>query len=197
MITTMKRLLIFIAALFILWAVFGFPMPAHSQIVKRAILATCRYRIDSGYDLPDPHCTPGQADPRLVADLSKAKHLVDGIEANICAKDFRTGPWRKVSESEKKTACEMYGITSGCPGPGYEVDHLISLELGGNDSVANLWPQPLTQARIKDHRVEDVLPKLICSGKMSMVDAQKCISSNWVACAARIATVTPMSKRKR
>lgn len=55
----MRRLLLFMVALFILWAVFGFPMPAHSQIVKRAILATCRYRIDSGYDLPDPHCTPG------------------------------------------------------------------------------------------------------------------------------------------
>ena len=174
----MRRLLLFVVALFILWPAFGFPMPAHSQ--------TCHYGHDGAYLLPDPHCTPGQANPRLIADLSRNPHMVNGVEANICAKDFRTKPWRKVSESEKKTACEMYGITSGCPGPGYELDHLCSLEFGCSDSLSNLWPQPIKQARIKDHGTEDKLPKLICEGKISLKDAQTCIEGDWVTCAKRV-----------
>ena len=147
---------------------------------------SCHYGHDGKYLLPDPRCTPGDADARLVADLSGARHMVNGREANICAKDFRTGPWRKVSESKKKTGCDMYGISSGCPGPGYELDHLCSLELGCSDSIKNLWPQPIDQARIKDHGTEDLLPKLICSGRISLKDAQACIEGDWVKCAAKV-----------
>ncbi len=152
--------------------------PVHSQ--------TCHYGHDGAYLLPDPHCTPGQADSRLIADMSGKTHMVNGVEANICAKDFRTGPWRKVSESEKKKACEEYGITSGCPGPGYELDHLCSLEFGCSDSLLNLWPQPIKQARIKDHQVEDKLPKLVCKGKMTLKQAQDCMRGDWVTCAKRV-----------
>lgn len=146
----------------------------------------CRYKHDGKYLLPDPACTPGQANPDMVADIYGGKFLVNGAEANICAKDFRTGPWRKVSESEKKSACERYGITLGCPGPDYELDHLCSLEFGCSDSIENLWPQPIEQARIKDHQVEDKLPKLICGGRISLKDAQACVSGDWVQCAARV-----------
>jgi hypothetical protein len=68
-----------------------------------------------------------------------------------------------------------------------EGDHLISIEIGGcPDCLTNLWPQPMDQARIKDHQVEDVLPGLVCAGKMTLAEAQKCIAGDWVACAARI-----------
>jgi hypothetical protein len=44
----------------------------------------------------------------------------------------------------------------------------------------------MDQARVKDHQVEDVLPKLVCSGKMTLADAQHCIAADWVACAVGI-----------
>ena len=38
----------------------------------------------------------------------------------------------------------MYGIRGSHHGSAYEVDHLISLELGGSNEVANLWPEAAT-----------------------------------------------------
>jgi len=65
----------------------------------------------------------------------------------------------------------------------YEEDHLISLQLGGNPTdPRNLWPEPYVgaNARKKDV-VETGLKRLVCAGKMSLVDAQKAISTDWVA----------------
>lgn len=144
------------------------------------------YRHHGQYALPDAQATPGAVDARLVADPSGKAHMAGGAEANLCAKDFRTGPFRKVDESLKKKACAEYGIASGCPGPRWEIDHLISLEIGGSDDLANLWPQPIAEARVKDHGTEDPLPKLVCAGKISLKDAQTCIRRDWVACEARV-----------
>jgi hypothetical protein len=47
----------------------------------------------------------------------------------------------------------------------------------------------MDEARIKDHQVEDVLPKLICAGKMTLAAAQKCMATDWVACADRLKTL--------
>ena len=64
----------------------------------------------------------------------------------------------------------------------YEEDHLISLELGGSPtSPANLWPEPYAGkygARVKD-QLENKLKRLICSGRISLTEAQQAISSNW------------------
>lgn len=145
---------------------------------------TAHYGKSGSYKLPDPKVTPGATLPYIEADSSAKPHVVGGIEYNVCAKDFRTGPFRKVDESEKKKACEEYGAKN-CPGKNWEIDHLISLEIGGSDSIKNLWPQPIREARIKDHEVEDVLPKLVCSGKITLKQAQACISSDWVTCAKK------------
>ncbi len=58
--------------------------------------------------------------------------------------------------------------------PGMQHDHFISLELGGAPTDgANLWYQPLTQAR-KDDRVETLLHRLVCQPKsaLTLADAQ-------------------------
>lgn len=143
----------------------------------------------NGYALPDVAATPGVADPHAVADTSGAPHMVAGVERNVCAKDFRTGPIRKGIRNFaglKKKACAEYGVAR-CD-KSVEGDHLISIEIGGcSDCLTNLWPQPMAEARIKDHQVEDVLPKMVCAGKMSLADAQQCIAKDWTACAVRIA----------
>lgn len=60
----------------------------------------------------------------------------------------------------------------------YQEDHLISLELGGSpDSYNNLWPQPLTQARIDD-RVENKLRENVCNGSTTLYKAQRA-EINW------------------
>jgi hypothetical protein len=64
-----------------------------------------------------------------------------------------------------------------------EVDHLISLELGGSNDIKNLWPEPYLPrpgARQKDV-LENWLHKQVCSGKMPLSDAQRMIATDWYA----------------
>lgn len=147
------------------------------------------YRHDGKMALPDAKVTPGAVNKSAVADMSGRPHRVDNVEMNICAKDFRTGPIRASIRNFagiKKQACAAYGVAK-CDAS-VEGDHLISIEIGGcPDCLANIWPQPMAQARVKDHEVEDALPKLVCAGKISLKQAQSCIASDWVACGQRIA----------
>src|SRR5579871_616744 len=79
----------------------------------------------SARDLPDPKMTPGDTLPVTADDV-----CVSGYSKKV----------RNVTEDVKKQAYAEYGITSHRPHE-YEVDHLISLELGGSNSIKNLWPQ--------------------------------------------------------
>jgi hypothetical protein len=59
----------------------------------------------------------------------------------------------------------------------------VPLELGGSNSIRNLWPQsywtkPLN-AHVKD-RLENKLHKLVCTGKLGLPEAQKAIAQDWV-----------------
>ncbi len=150
-----------------------------------------KYRHDGSYALPDAVVTPGAVDPLAVADVSRGRHIVGGIERNICAPDFRTRPIRARIHNFaglKRQACAEYGVAR-CD-KSVEGDHVISLELGGcADCLGNLFPQPMAQARVKDHRVEDVLPKLVCAGRISLRGAQKCIATDWAACMEKIEAV--------
>ena len=63
-----------------------------------------------------------------------------------------------------------------------EVDHLISLELGGSNDTRNLWPESyygIWGARVKDV-LENRLHTLVCDGKVSLREAQYDISHNWI-----------------
>jgi hypothetical protein len=67
-----------------------------------------------------------------------------------------------------------YGIVSYTTGK-YEVDHLISLELGGSNDISNLWPEaasPQPGFHEKD-KVENYLHDQVCSGVISLAQAQQ------------------------
>lgn len=117
--------------------------------------------------LPDPRLTPG-----AILSTDPAEICVPGYSKRV----------RNVSRETKEMAYRLYGITSRQPGE-YEVDHLISLELGGSNAIENLWPESfLTQpmnAHIKDE-LENTLHALVCSGKIPLPEAQKAIATNWI-----------------
>jgi hypothetical protein len=56
--------------------------------------------------------------------------------------------------------------------PKFEIDHVIPRELGGADSVLNLWPQPWPDAHKKD-REENRLHRAVCAGTVTLEDAQE------------------------
>ena len=117
--------------------------------------------------LPDPALTPGDVLPVTVSDI-----CVPGYSSKV----------RNVTDAVKNQVYLEYGITSHQPYE-YEVDHLISLELGGSNSVKNLWPEPYGgewNARVKD-KIENRLHALVCDGQLDLQTAQHEIATDWMA----------------
>lgn len=118
--------------------------------------------------LPDPALTPGAA-----LDVTAQDVCVPGYSRRV----------RDVPSAVKRQAYAEYGIASHEPGE-YEVDHLISLELGGSNAIRNLWPESYRtrpwNARTKD-RLENELHRLVCAGQLDLVAAQQEIAGDWVA----------------
>ncbi len=121
--------------------------------------------------LPNQNITPGAINPAITQENIKSTICVPGYTAKVGV--------RNVSESTKRQVFKNYNLTF-VPGK-YEVDHLISLELGGSNDIKNLWPEPYEPkpgAHEKD-TVENWLHRLVCSGKKSLLDAQNEIQDNW------------------
>lgn len=159
-------------------------------------LAQAHYGHYGKYLLPDPVLTPGKVNTAVIADPSGDKYYDNGVEVNICAKDFSTKPFRHTTEKTKKTVCAEYGA-QGCPNDKtMEVDHLIPLEIGGEDSILNLWIQPAPDFHEKDHEVEDKLKPMVCKKLMTLKQAQACIVNDWVVCEGTIKTLEEKHGRK-
>jgi hypothetical protein len=126
--------------------------------------------------LPNPKLTPG------AVRTTNTKQ--------VCS--TTTKQFRNTTEAMKKQACAEYKIAACPKAKVMEIDHLISLELGGADEVANLWPQLATYPdgspgfHVKD-KLENDLHRLVCTGRMKLTDAQECIRTDWIACAKKVA----------
>jgi hypothetical protein len=133
-------------------------------------------------DLPDRHLTPGAA-----RTTSTATVCVSG-SASLA---------RNVPDSEKEQAYARYGVIH-VPYQ-HEVDHLISLELGGSNAITNLWPEPYAGrwgARTRDI-LENHLHDLVCSGVLTLRHAQHVEATNWVAAYKKYVGTPPASRPRR
>jgi hypothetical protein len=134
-------------------------------IDPRTKLSNCK--INGPY--PDHLCSPG-------AIFSNAG------TSTICVSGY-TKTVRNVSTSLKKQVYLEYGIAYPQPTGSYEADHLIPLELGGSNDIANLFPEaanPNPGFKEKD-LVENYLHKQVCAGALNLLDAQKQIANDWLA----------------
>ena len=125
--------------------------------------------------LPDQACTPGVLNPAVKQGNINQTICVTGWTATIRPPVSYTDPL-------KLELMRAYGDTG--PANGYELDHFIALELGGNPtSPKNLWPEPYTPvpgAHEKD-KVENYLHRQVCGGQMTLADAQRSISTDWLS----------------
>ena len=126
-------------------------------------------------DLPDSKLTPGAIDSSITQD---------NINKTICVRGYTktVRPPAYYTNALKKKQMAAYGYSDADPRH-YEEDHLIPLSIGGNPSdPLNLWPQP----RISEWNAEkkDILElklyKLVCDGTVSLDEARREISSNWI-----------------
>ena len=103
---------------------------------------------------PDRECTPGVVDSKITkADL--CPHLGPSVVRNVSA-------------SVKAEVKKEYGVVNFHG----EIDHLISLELGGSNDIKNLWPQPGPIPNAKD-KLENKLHAQVCSGQITLKYAQE------------------------
>jgi hypothetical protein len=122
--------------------------------------------------LPDRHCSPGAYDSAVTQA---------NIQSTVCISGY-TATVRNVPASEKSAVYKEYGITHHAP-YSYEVDHIVSLELGGSNNIANLYPEAYANpngARVKD-RLENAMHAAVCAGRLILKTAQREIATNWLA----------------
>lgn len=90
-------------------------------------------------------------------------------------------PSRLVSAEARDQVLVEYGM-QGASGDTYELDALVTPELGGTTARANLWPQrydTVWNARVKD-QLESLLADRVCTGTMPLRDAQDALARDWV-----------------
>jgi hypothetical protein len=116
----------------------------------------------------DPSCTPGGIDPKVTSS---------NLDSTICRSGY-TATVRPPSSQTAKAKRELY-LAYGIPtGTTSELDHLISLELGGDNDVANLWPEVGKIPNPKD-KIENDLHRAVCKGTVKLAAAQQAIADDW------------------
>jgi hypothetical protein len=125
--------------------------------------------------LPDRRCSPGAFYARLT-------------RAVICARGFHTSAIRNVPQSEKFAVEREYGLAPAYYGRSLEIDHIVPLELGGSNAIANLFPERGYGAK---DRLENRLHQLVCAGQMTLAAARVGIARDWPALYRQVFGVSP------
>jgi hypothetical protein len=118
--------------------------------------------------MPDHELTPGVARAISTSDVCHISYSDDA---------------RLVSASTQEKVLQEYGIDDA-QARNYELDYLISPQLGGTDDIRNLWPEPQSatewNSRTKD-ALEERLHQLVCDGSIDLVTAQQDLANNWIS----------------
>jgi hypothetical protein len=158
-----------------------------SITVATAILAPVMATLASGLALaqgalPDPARTPGAVNSEVTQET---------IGATICVRGWtRTiRPPAQYTSALKRQQIRAWGYENQRMTE-YEEDHLIPLGIGGAPyDEDNLWPQPLVTAdswdAVHKDRLESVLNRLVCSGRLSLAEAQAAIADDWTVAYVR------------
>jgi hypothetical protein len=117
--------------------------------------------------LPDRKLTPGSTRTVRSSDVCSVgnQQSFDNVPTAVQQAVFR-----------------KYGISRSGP-KDYELDYLITPELGGSNDVRNLWPETrysVWNSYVKD-QLERRLHQLVCEGKLDLPTAQREIATDWIS----------------
>ncbi|NAZ83442.1 hypothetical protein GTR02_16610 [Kineococcus sp. R8] len=147
-------------------AVTVLPVPDVAPVEQAAARERFRRAAD-GTLLPDATTTPGSV-------------FADVTQADLCGPRYSAGVRRERSADgdEVRTAYGVDGDRSA-----YSVDHLVPVSLGGDNRVANLWPQPRDGqfALAAKDTLEGHLRGLVCQGTVPLEEARTAIAQDWRA----------------
>jgi hypothetical protein len=135
--------------------------------VAAAILIVFEAAVSAEGPKPKPRLTPGETRPITLDQVCRSP------KAEVISTDIPLETRRQVFAS--------YGIHPTQVDE-FEVDYLITPDLGGASSIRNLWPQPYSarwNARVKDE-LEQRLHDLVCQGKLDLSTAQRDLATDWI-----------------
>lgn len=135
--------------------------PLKNQFVRAAllfgfVLLVGNVRAEDA-SLPNPKLTPG----RVARGDEDRRGVTLEMERKVFAR-YRL-PWSRRAQ--------------------FKIDHLIPLELGGADSIDNLWPQSLRSKPYGTDRKElltEILRSRIAKGQITLEQAQEQIRTDWI-----------------
>lgn len=114
------------------------------------------------------------------------RSITPGATLAVEARDLcKQMPWEPapIPDGVRDMVLRAYGMER-VPDHEYELDYLITPDLGGSPDPRNLWPEPyhspVWNARVKDE-LETLLPRLVCEGKVDLRTAQQDIAADWIA----------------
>ena len=124
--------------------------------------------------------TSASADgPKPRAGLTPGETLPITVE-EVCSRPDAEVVTANIPEETRRKVFSEYGIRGRANN--FEVDYLITPDLGGAPTLRNLWPQPYGphwNAHVKD-RLEQRLHQLVCDGKVDLPTAQHDIATDWI-----------------
>jgi len=142
---------------------------------------------------PNPKLTPGAVMPGVTVEQITQKGYANKLNGGV----------RHVTAVVKRQIfAEYFGGNPGMPGH-YEIDHLISLELGGSNDPKNLWPESYYtvpwNAHVKDKREDRLAANVRRDLEKHGHDAatalvaqyQREISSDWISAYQKYIGKTP------
>ncbi|UWZ84528.1 hypothetical protein [Occallatibacter riparius] len=140
---------------------------------------SCKVHQKNGFPMPDPGCTPGAINPTVTLDVLKSSNFATGCIRN-----------KVESEDAKGAAYAWYALLAPSHNKGAtqtcELDHLVPLELGGGDSMDNIWAQCGPSGVVLKERyfkqkdeVERYLAGQVKAGAMDLKTAQRAIAKDY------------------
>lgn len=137
-----------------------------------------------------PRATPTDTTPRAAASPSPTTQAIrprDDITpgavlttsvADVCTSGWATAHRKSLSAAQKRRVLALYGLPASTHVA--EWDHLVSLELGGANGTANIWPEFDAAGKASKDRLENELHAEVCDGLLSLPEAQKRIKVYWL-----------------
>jgi hypothetical protein len=153
----------------VILAVLGTAFAYHLLPLRARSPRLAASRLANGF-VPDHRLTPGAVRPMTVSEVCEVNYSDDA---------------GRIPASVKRTVFSEYGISTAqsAEGKSYELDYLISPQLGGTDDIRNLWPEPTSSGgwnlRVKD-TLEDRLHHMVCQGKLDLSTAQSELATDWI-----------------
>jgi len=143
----------------------------------------------------------GLPDSNVFAAAKPIASLTPGETVRVSVQQVCSGSGGEAEPPEhlRKLVFVAYGLRDVRENE-FQVDYLITPDLGGAQSLNNLWPEPYYNtawnARVKD-RLEERLRDLVCGGHLDLKTAQRELSSDWIAAYKRyFQSDTPVARFK-